>query len=61
MRADGLQGLQEPTVRLLDALFELRDVLVEDLNEQKLTETKQVLSDVSNKIENLTKKLKGDE
>ncbi|MCW8802051.1 MAG: PadR family transcriptional regulator [Candidatus Bathyarchaeota archaeon] len=61
LRAEGLQGLQEPIVRLFDGLFELRDVLVKDLDEEKLTETEQVLTDISSKIENLTKKLKGDE
>ncbi len=61
LHAEGLQTLQEPTVRLFDALFELRDVLLKDLSEEKLTETEQVLGAVSSKIENLTKKLKGDD
>jgi DNA-binding PadR family transcriptional regulator len=61
LRAEGLQGLQEPIVRLFGALFELRAVLLNDLDDEKLTETEPVLSDVSRKIENLTKKLKGDE
>ena len=59
--AGGLQGLQEHIVRLFDALFELRDVLLKDLSDEKLSETEPVLSEVSSKIENLTKKLKGDD
>ena len=61
LHADGMQNLQEPIRRFFDALFELRVVLMENLSKETLTETEQVLSDVSEKIEKLTKKMKGDE
>ncbi|MCW4021887.1 MAG: PadR family transcriptional regulator [Candidatus Bathyarchaeota archaeon] len=61
LRTEGLEGLQDPIIRLFDALFELRDVLLNDLDEDKLSETEQVLSEVSSRIENFTKKFEGDE
>lgn len=61
LHVDGLQDLQEPIRRFFDALFELRSALMENLTEETLTEAGLVLSEVSNKIEKLTEKLKGDE
>jgi DNA-binding PadR family transcriptional regulator len=61
LNVEGLQVLQEPVQRMFDSLFELRGALVENMNEQNVTEARQVLNDVSEKIENYTKKLKGDE
>lgn len=61
LHVDGLQDLQEPAKRFFGALFELRVALMENLTKETLAEAEQVLSDVSEKIEKLTKKLKGDE
>jgi len=58
IQSDGLQELQEPIKRFFDALFELQVVLKENLKQQTLTETEQVLNDVSEKIEKLNKKIK---
>lgn len=58
LRADGLQSLQEPIMRLANALFDLRDVLMDDLTEEKVAETEKLLCEVSEKIEKITKELK---
>ncbi|MFA5365219.1 MAG: PadR family transcriptional regulator [Candidatus Bathyarchaeia archaeon] len=59
LNADGLQGLQGPVKRMFDSLFELRVALMENMTEQTVTEVEEVLNDISEKIEELTKKLKG--
>jgi DNA-binding PadR family transcriptional regulator len=61
LHANGLHDLQEPIKRFFGALFELRAVLVENLTKETLAEAEQVLNQASEKIENLTKKLKGDD
>jgi DNA-binding PadR family transcriptional regulator len=58
--ADGLQDLQEPIKRFFDALLELRGTLVDNLTKETLAEAKQVLNKASEKIEKITKNLKGD-
>jgi len=57
LHADGLQKLQEPTQRFFTSLFDLRVALKEKLTEQTLTEVEHLLSDISEKIEKITKKI----
>ena len=57
IQSDGLQELQEPIKRFFNALFELRVVLKKNLTKQTLMETKQVLNEVSEKIEKLNKEI----
>jgi len=58
LHADGLQDLQEPVRRFFTALFNLRVALKEKLNGQALKEVEQFLNDTSEKIEELSKRIK---
>jgi DNA-binding PadR family transcriptional regulator len=58
LQADGLQKLQEPIKRFFDALFDLRVALKENLTEQSLKEVEQFLNGASEKLEELTEKIR---
>lgn len=58
LQSDNLKELQEPLKRLLDALFDLRVALHENLTEKTVAEVEEFLNDASLKIEELNKKIK---
>ena len=58
LRADGLEKLEEPVKRFFNSLFELRDVMQENLTDETLGEVEKFLNDVSEKIEELNKKIR---
>jgi len=57
LHADGLQELQEPVKRFFTAMFELRVALKENLTEQALKDVEEVLNGISEKIEELSKRI----
>jgi len=59
LRVDGLNRLQAPVKRFVDALFDLRRALTEDVSEKTLTEVEQFLNDASERIEKINEKIKG--
>jgi DNA-binding PadR family transcriptional regulator len=58
LHADGLQELQEPIKRFFESMFGLRAALKENLTEQTSKEVEEFLNDASEKIEELSKRIK---
>jgi DNA-binding PadR family transcriptional regulator len=58
LHADGMQKLQEPIKRFFEALLDLRVALKENLTEHALNEVEQSLDAFTEKIEELTEKLR---
>ena len=56
--ADGLSELREPVKRFVDALFDLRLALKDNLNAETIAEVGQLLNDVSEKMESLSEKFR---
>ena len=54
---DGMQELQEPFKRFFTAMFDLRVALKENVTDQTLKEVEEVLNDISEKIEALSKRI----
>ena len=57
LQADGLHELQGPVRRFFDALFGLRNSLKQNLSEQTLKDVEELLTDASEKIEDLSKNI----
>ena len=59
LHADGLQDLQEPARRFIMAIINLWVALRENLTEQTVDEVEQFLNGASEKLEELTEKIRG--